>query len=97
MPLISSSRCLPADWMRCRSATDVRLAVVLGLLLQQLAVEDDRVQRRAQLVAHAGEEVALGARRRFGLPLRDAQLVDERRQLLGVLPLGVVRRSRSRV
>ena len=29
--------------------------------LQHLAVADDGVQRRAQLVAHVGEELALGA------------------------------------
>ena len=58
-----------------------------GFLLQQLAVENDGVQRRAQLVAHAGQELALGTRRRLGPLLSDAQLADERGQLFGVLPL----------
>ena len=93
---MSSSRCLPADWIRCRSAIDAGLAVVFRLFLEQLAVENDGVQRRAQLVAHAGEELALGAGRRFGLPLRDAQLIDQRRQLLRVLPLRLVRGLQSR-
>ena len=42
-------------------------------------------------MAHAGEELALGACRRLGALLRDPQLVDENRQPLGVLPLRVVR------
>ena len=91
MPLISSSRCLPADWMRCRSAIDALLVAVRGFLLQQLAVENDRVQRRAQLVAHAGEEVALRARRGFGLPLRHAQLDRRGRSAARRSPLGLVR------
>ena len=53
------------------------LALVFGLFLQELAVENDGVQRRAQLVAHAGEEIALGAGRGFRLPLRLAQLIDQ--------------------
>ena len=91
MPLIRSSRCFPADWIRCRSGTELWVAAVVGFLLQELAVENDAVQRRAELVAHAGQELALGARRRLGLPLRDPQLIDQRRGLLGVQPLGVVR------
>ncbi|MEZ4429109.1 MAG: hypothetical protein R3A51_15670 [Nannocystaceae bacterium] len=35
-------------------------ALLVGVLDQQLAVADDRVQRRAQLVAHVGQEGALG-------------------------------------
>ena len=63
----------------------------MRFLLQQLAVQNDRVERRPQLVAHAGEELALGAGGGFGLALRDAQLFDERRQLRGVVTFGVVR------
>ena len=40
---------------------EVLLAQVFGLFLQHLAVADDGVQRRAQLVAHVGQELALGA------------------------------------
>ena len=36
------------------------VAIVHGLLGQQLAVTNDRVQRRAQLVAHIGQKHALG-------------------------------------
>ena len=42
------------------------LADVLRLLLQHLAVADDGVQRRAQLVAHVGQEGALGFVRFLG-------------------------------
>ena len=60
MSLISASRCLPAAWIFSRSGTQVVLADVLGLLLEHLAVADDGVERRAQLVAHVGQEGALG-------------------------------------
>ena len=36
------------------------VALVLGVLPQNLAVADDRVERRPQLVAHVGEEARLG-------------------------------------
>jgi hypothetical protein len=35
------------------------LAKVVGLLMQHLAIADDRVQRRPELVAHAGQKLAL--------------------------------------
>ena len=60
-------------------ANRLRLPLVFRRLLQQLAVENDGVQRRAELVAHAGEELALGARRLLGALLRDPQLVDQHR------------------
>ena len=50
------------------------VAQVLGLLVQHLAVADDRVQRRPQLVAHAGEELALRLGRGLGFVLGFAQL-----------------------
>ena len=57
------------------------IARVLG---KHLAVADDRVERRTQLVAHVGEERALGAVGALGRLLGAAQL------LLGALALGDV-------
>jgi hypothetical protein len=49
---------------------DLLLATLgLGVLEQHLAVADDRVERRAQLVAHAGEELGLGEARALGAVL----------------------------
>ena len=68
--------------MRSRSAASAasveRVALVgseRAVALQELRVTDDAVERRAQLVAHIGEELALGARRGFGRFLRQPQLV----------------------
>ena len=59
MSLISASRCLPAAWIFCRSATVSSLPSSSASSMQHLAVADDGVHRRAQLVAHVGEEGAL--------------------------------------
>ena len=69
MSLISSSRCLPArvDLLQV-GATKPSCSRSLGLLLQHLAVADDGVQRRAQLVAHVGEELRLVLARDLELP-----------------------------
>ncbi len=66
-------------------AQEVLLAGFLHLLLDHLAVADDGRERRAQLVAHVGEELALGAVRGLGGVLGGAQL------LLRLLALGDVR------
>ena len=42
------------------------VSVVLGIFQQHLAVADDGVHRRAQLVAHVGQEDALGSRCSLG-------------------------------
>ena len=55
MSLIRPSRCLPAARIFWRSEADPA-ARLLGLFEEHLAVADDRVQRRAELVAHVGEE-----------------------------------------
>ena len=47
---------------------------VLGLLLQHLAIADDRVQRCPQLVAHAGKELAFGLARPYGRVARGGEL-----------------------
>ena len=67
MSLISPSRCLPAPWIFSRSAIAGLVAAVGRVFDQDFAVADDGVERRAQLVAHVGEERRLGARRRLGL------------------------------
>ncbi len=68
---------------------------VLGLFDQHLAVADDRVERCPQLVAHVGQELALGAARGLGLAARAQQLADvvvERHQPLA-LPVDVHRHA----
>ena len=52
------------------------------VLDQQLAVSDDRVQRRAQLVTHIRQEAALRAVCLFRLLLRDGQLLVARADLV---------------
>ena len=49
--LISSSRCLPAALILLRSSVNCLGPQVVGVLLEHLAVADDGVERRAQLVA----------------------------------------------
>ena len=51
------------------------LAEILGLLVQHLAVADDRVERRPQLVAHARQKVALRLGPGLGRILGQAQLL----------------------
>ncbi len=71
-----------------RQVGDVGRAVVLdGALLQQLAVEDDRVERRAELVAHVRHEFAARAVRLLDLLLARAQARDQQVELRG--PLGL--------
>ena len=48
-------------------STSWLLAALLGLLLEHLGDADDGVQRRPELVAHVGEELALRPGRRHGL------------------------------
>ena len=50
-------------------------AVELGVLEQDLAVADDGVERSAQLVAHLGQELGLGAVGALGLVLGVGQLL----------------------
>ena len=71
MSLIRPSRCLPArlDLLRGRRCSRV-VAAVGGVFEQDFAVADDGVERRAQLVAHIGEERRLGARRRLRVGAR---------------------------
>jgi hypothetical protein len=56
---------------------DAQVALLLvehaGRLAHDLREADDGVERRAQLVAHVGQENALGAVGRFGVAHRDRQ------------------------
>jgi len=67
--------------MRPCHAEEVRLLLRGHLAVEaiehELRVADDRVHRRAELVAHRGEELALEAVRAFELQVVDAQLADE--------------------
>ena len=73
MSLIRPSRCLPAPWIFLQVGDERPRGRVLGLLLEHLAVADDGVQRRAQLVAHVGQELALGPAGFQGLVARRAR------------------------
>ena len=57
--LISESRCLPASSTSLDVGELALVQLAEHLLVQHLAEADDRVQRRAQLVRHRGEEVGL--------------------------------------
>ena len=59
-------------------ARHVALLLVEAGILEQVAHADDGVERRAQLMAHDGEEAALGPVRLLGLGLRLGQLADQR-------------------
>ena len=59
--VVDQSQQVPAGTLDPLQVFD-RLLVVLvgGILLEDLAVADDRIERRAQLVAHVGEEARFG-------------------------------------
>ena len=71
--LIRSSRWAPH--FEIASSASRCVGVQRAIALQQLRVADHAVERRAQLVAHVGQELALGARRGFGRLLGPAQLI----------------------
>ena len=72
--LMSSRRCWPAEWIFLQVALILVVAVVRGHFLQHFAVTDDGVERRAQLVAHVRQEIALGLVGRLGRFLFTAQI-----------------------
>ena len=87
MSLIRASRCRPAPSTRSsgsRSCLDG-----LGILPQHLADADDGVERRAQLVAHVGEELRLVLARLCELAallldfLEQPHVLDRDRRLIG--------------
>ena len=63
-----------------------------GFLLEHLAVADDRVERRAQLVRHAGEEAGLLP---SGLGERDVRVLEPRRAQTTARWRSALRRSLS--
>ena len=69
MSLIRSSRCLPLEWMVFRCLHHLRLILVVAPA-QHVGEAEDGVHRRADLVAHVGQEVALGAVGLLGVFLR---------------------------
>ena len=79
--LMSDSRCRPA--LRMWSAFS-RCVGRRRFELHELAEPENRVERRAQLVAHARQELALRAARRFGRLTRGAQ------RFFGPAPFGDV-------
>ncbi len=70
MSLIRPSRCLPAVSILIEIGLARVVAAILRVLAQDFAVADDGVERRAQFVAHIGEEGRLGAGGGFGLMAR---------------------------
>ncbi len=83
MPLISVSRCLPADVDLAEVGQELLLPRSAHSSCEQFGVADDRVQRRAQLVRHVGEELALVARRDLEFLGLGLQLVEQPRVLDG--------------
>jgi hypothetical protein len=71
--LIISSRCQPACWICATHGPLGRRQRMAPVDLEQLGEAEHRVERRAQLVAHAREEVALGAVRDLGRLARAAR------------------------
>ena len=80
MSLMSVSRSVPAEWMFLRELDLLRRQVAADVLGELLAEDQNRVQRRAQLVRHVREELGLvlrGERQLGGLLLeRAARLLD---------------------
>ena len=59
MSLISDSRSVPAAWIVCGELDLLVGEVAVGVVGQQPRQDQQRVQRRAQLVAHVGQELRL--------------------------------------
>ena len=91
MSLISVSRSVPAEWMLRANSICFGVRLPDGVLGELLAEDQDRVERRAQLVRHVGEELGLVLRgeRQLGRLLleRAARLLDF---LVLALDLGVL-------
>ena len=85
--LIRSSRCAPH--FEIASSASRCVGVQRAIALQQLRVAEHAVERRAQLVAHVGQELALRARRGLGRLLGPAQLV------VALAPIGDVAQERA--
>ena len=59
MSLISVSRSVPAEWMFLAKSTCFGRQVAAAVLGELLAEDQNRVERRPQLVRHVGEELGL--------------------------------------
>ena len=84
MSLISASRSVPEEWMVSAYLTCFGGQVLVGVLGQHLRQNQQVVERRPQLVAHVGQELALvlgGERKLLGLFFQ---------RLLGLLDLAVL-------
>ena len=77
MSLIRPSRCRPALSIFLQVGDEFVLPVIGRLFLQHLAVADDGVERRAQLVAHVGEELRLVLARLLELPALVLDFVEQ--------------------
>ena len=72
MSLIRLSRSEPAEWIVSANSTCLSFRLPCAIVRQQLGQDQQRVERRAQLVAHVGEELGLvlgGQRELLGLLL----------------------------
>jgi hypothetical protein len=77
--------------MRPSGSSRVGLACIRGLFAHHVADAEDGIERRAQLVAHGGQEAALGLVGLLRLVARHGQTVDQPRQLgLALLQRGDV-------
>ena len=59
MSLIRLSRSEPDEWTLRAKSTCLGVRLPAGIVGQLLAEDQDRVERRAQLVRHVGEELGL--------------------------------------
>ena len=90
MPFTTASRWLPESLMSCAySLAARRIEAHLLLVHQHLGKADDRIERRAQFVAHGGEETRLG---RIGALGFGARLVE---RLFLMLAIGDVAHHRD--
>ena len=81
--LISESRCCPDSRMSARYSACLSLISPNILSDEDFREANDGVERRAQLVRHVGEELALVLARRFELPALVLDLAEQPRVLDG--------------
>jgi len=83
MSLISESRCRPEEWDVLQVLVLLVVELAEHALDQHLREADDRVQRRAQLVRHVGQEFALVLVGDLELPALVLDLAEQARVLDG--------------
>ena len=79
--LISPSRCLPLRLHALQHVAHLRRRLAVDAVEDQLGVAEDGVERRAQLVAHVGEELRLVLARDLELPALLLDLAEQPRVL----------------